>query len=91
MFDNLREFSNDEYQEVPENDPYRAFEAQDGDEQQQQAEAPAAARKPVKKRRKSKQFLGMTAEQRFLISVMLFFIVVLMGTLAMFVTGTMAL
>jgi len=90
MFDNLRDFSN-EYQDDQQNDPYRAFEAQDGEEQQQQSEAPVVAKKPAKKRRKSKQFLGMTAEQRFLISVMLFFIVLLMGTLAMFVTGTMAL
>jgi lipoprotein NlpI len=87
MFDNLRDFS-DQYQDDP-NDPYRAFEAQ-GAEERQPEQAPVAA-KPVKKRRKSRNFLGMTAQQRFLITVMLFFIVVLMGTLAMFVTGTMAL
>ena len=37
------------------------------------------------------RFLGMTAQQRFLIAVMLFFTVCIMGTLAMFVLGKMSL
>jgi hypothetical protein len=39
----------------------------------------------------SARFLGMTAQQRFLISVMLLFTVCIIGTLAMFVLGKMSL
>ena len=49
-------------------------------------------RPPAKKRRSSNaRFLGMTAQQRFLILVMLMFTVCIMGTLAMFVLGKMSL
>jgi hypothetical protein len=41
--------------------------------------------------RSNGRFLGMTAQQRFLIAVMLFFMVCIMGTLAMFVLGKMSL
>jgi hypothetical protein len=43
------------------------------------------------KRNSNGRFLGMTAQQRFLIAVMLFFTVCIMGTLAMFVLGKMSL
>jgi hypothetical protein len=43
------------------------------------------------KRRSNARFLGMTAQQRFLIAVMLLFTVCIMGTLAMFVLGKMSL
>jgi len=43
------------------------------------------------KRRKNARFLGMTAQQRFLISMMLMFTVCIIGTLAMFVLGKMSL
>jgi hypothetical protein len=42
-------------------------------------------------RRSNGRFLGMTAQQRFLISVMLLFAICIMGTLAMFVLGKMSL
>jgi len=42
-------------------------------------------------RRSNGRFLGMTAQQRFLISVMLLFTVCIMGTLVLFVLGKMSL
>jgi len=43
------------------------------------------------RRRNNGRVLGMTAQQRFLISVMLMFTVCIIGTLAMFVLGKMSL
>ena len=43
------------------------------------------------RRRRNARFLGMNAQQRFLISVMLMFTVCIIGTLAMFVLGRMSL
>jgi hypothetical protein len=52
-------------------------------------------KEPVEKassrRRTNARFLGMTAQQRFLISMMLMFTVCIVGTLAMFVLGKMSL
>ena len=75
MFDNLRDSASSFYEEE-QNDLYKEPEA-----------------KPVttRKRHKNTKFLGMTAQQRFLISVMLLFTVCIMGTLAMFVLGKMSL
>jgi len=84
MFDNLRNLS-DPLPEDEEQDDL--FQDLDDDVD---VEAPVAA--PVrKKRRKNKNFLGMTAQQRFLISMMLFFTVCLLGTLVMFVLGRMSI
>ena len=47
--------------------------------------------KTAARRRSNARFLGMTAQQRFLISVMLLFAVCIVGTLAMFVLGKMSL
>jgi hypothetical protein len=47
--------------------------------------------KAAVRRRNNGRFLGMTAQQRFLIAVMLLFTVCIMGTLAMFVLGKMSL
>jgi hypothetical protein len=48
--------------------------------------------KPVAlRRRKNRRFLGMTAQQRFLVSMMLMFMVCVMGVLALFVMGKMSL
>jgi len=47
--------------------------------------------KAAVKRRSNGRFLGMTAQQRFLISMMLLFTVCIMGTLAMIVLGKMSL
>ena len=43
------------------------------------------------RRRSNARFLGMCAQQRFFVSLMLLFTVCLIGTLAMFVLGRMAL
>ena len=78
MFDNLRESAESSFYEEEPNDLYKEPVAQ-----------PAAPRRrPVARNRR---FLGMTAQQRFLISVMLMFTVCIMGTLAMFLMGKMAL
>ena len=47
--------------------------------------------KAAVRRRSNGRFLGMTAQQRFLISVMLLLSVCVMGTLAMFLLGKMSL
>lgn len=75
MFDNLRDSASSFYEEE-QNDLYKETEVQ-----------PVASRK----RRRNTKFLGMTAQQRFLISMMLMFTVCIMGTLAMFVMGKMSL
>jgi len=47
--------------------------------------------KAVAKRRRNTRFLGMTGQQRFLVSLMLLFAVCILGTLAMFVFQKMSL
>ena len=49
------------------------------------------AKAAVSRRRNNGRFLGMTAQQRFLLSMMLMFTVCIIGTLAMFVLGRMSL
>lgn len=85
MFDNLRDFSDDPLYDNDQNQDDGLFQDMDATDDA----APAA--KPVRKNRKNKNFLGMTAQQRFLISVMLFFTVCLLGTLVMFVLGRMSI
>lgn len=78
MFDNLRELSESPLYEEEPNELYQEPEA---------AATPVAA--PARKR-KSRKFLGMTAQQRFLVSVMLLITVCLLGSMVMFVTGSMS-
>ena len=77
MFDNLRDSASSSsfYEEEP-NELYR-----------EPASRPVAA--PA--RRNSSRFLGMTAQQRFIVSLMLMFTVCVIGTLAMFILGKMSL
>ena len=75
MFDNLRDSAESSFYEEEPNDSYN--------EPKKKTAAP--------KRRRSGQFLGMSAQQRFMISLMLMFMVCLVGTLAMFVLGKMSL
>lgn len=77
MFDNLRDSAESSFYEEEPNDLYKEPIAR-----------PAPSRRPATS---SARFLGMTAQQRFLISVMLMFTVCIMGTLAMFVLGKMSL
>jgi hypothetical protein len=80
MFDNLRDSAESSFYEEEPNDLYKE---------------PIAAVAPVSKRRvaasSNGRVLGMTAQQRFLISIMLFFTVCILGALAMFVFEKMAL
>ncbi len=81
MFDNLRDFSESEspFYEEEQNELYK------------EPEAVPTGEAPEKPRRRGKRFLGMTAQQRFLISLMLMFTVCLLGALVMFVLGRMSL
>ena len=81
MFDNLRELSDTPLYEDDQNQDDLFKDAED-------VQPSLAA--PVSKK-KSGTFLGMTAPQRFLISVMLMFTVLMLGTLAMFVLGRMSI
>ncbi|MFN8386529.1 MAG: hypothetical protein U0X92_08950 [Anaerolineales bacterium] len=77
MFDNLRESASDSsFYEEESNELYRE---------------PAAKSSAAPSRRRETRFLGLTGQQRFLLSVMLFLTVCAFGTLAMFVLGKMSL
>jgi hypothetical protein len=80
MFDNLRDSAESSFYEEEPNDLYRE---------------PVAVPESAPRRRAATasngRFLGMTAQQRFLISIMLLFTVCIIGTLAMFVFEKMAL
>lgn len=81
MFDNLRDISDEPLYDNQQNDLYKESELTE--------ESSIAA--PVRKKKKRGQFLGMTAQQRFLIAIMFMFAVSLIGILAMFVMGKMSL
>ena len=77
MFDNLRDSAESSFYEEEPNDLYKE---------------PVAM--PAPRRRaptRNGRVLGMTAQQRFLLSVMLLFTVCILGTLAMFVLEKMSL
>ena len=76
MFDNLRDDSSF-YEEEPD-DLY----------QEPATQAQSIVVVPRSRRRKAR-FMGMTAQQRFLLTVMLLITVCVMGTLALMVTGRM--
>ena len=78
MFDNLRDSAESSFYEEEPNDLYKEPVAQ-----------PAPRRRVAVAH--NGRFLGMTAQQRFLISVMLLFTVCIVGTLAMFVLEKMSL
>lgn len=82
MFDNLRELSDTPLYEEDQNEDDGLFKDL---EEEEVSEAPARSKK------RSGTFLGMTAPQRFLVSVMLMFTVLLLGLLAMFASGSMAI
>jgi hypothetical protein len=80
MFDNLRDSAESSFYEEEPNDLYKEPEAR-----------PVASRALKRRRRSNARFLGMTAQQRFFISLMLMFTVCIMGTLVMFILGKMSL
>jgi hypothetical protein len=80
MFDNLRDSaSSSSFYEEESNDLYK-----------EPASKPLASLGSLPRRRESR-FLGMTAQQRFILSFMLMFTVCLLGTMAMLVLGKMGL
>jgi hypothetical protein len=80
MFDNLRDLANDSFFE----------EDQKQDTLFEEVEAAESViDRPASKKKKGK-FLGLTAPQRFVLSLMLMFTVFLLGMLAMFVLGKMS-
>ncbi len=82
MFDNLRDSAESSFYEEEPNDLYK----------EPVAEGKAKALPKPKLRRSSNgRLFGMTAQQRFFVSLMLFFTVCVLGTLAMFVLDKMAL
>jgi len=81
MFDNLRDLSDSEspFYEEEQNELYK----EPAPERFSQSATPT--------RRKSKRrFLGMTAQQRFIVAFMLMLTVCIMGTLVMFITDSMS-
>ena len=77
MFDNLRDSAESSFYEEEPNDLYKE---------------PAPSKRAAPRRRSSNgRFMGMNAQQRFLISLMLMFTVCLVGTLAMFILGKMSI
>ena len=78
MFDNLRESADSSFYEEEPNDLYKE---------------PAPSRASVsapRRRRSNASFLGMTAQQRFIISFMFMLTVCIVGTLAMFLLQKMS-
>lgn len=78
MFDNLRDSAESSFYEEEPNDLYKESVA-----------TPSPRRRATVTT--NGRFLGMTAQQRFLISVMLLSTVCIIGTLAMFVLEKMSL
>ena len=78
MFDNLRESADSSFYEEEPNDLYK-----DPAPSHQSASMP-------RRRRSNSNFLGMTAQQRFILSFMFMLTVCIMGTLAMFLLGKMS-
>jgi len=83
MFDNLRDSADSSFYEEEPNDLYKEPAPQPGKKKVSAA--------PKKRRNNNARFLGMTAQQRFLVALMLMFMVCIMGTLAMLVLGKMSL
>ncbi len=82
MFDNLRDSADSSFYEEEPNDLYKEPAPSD--------KKPASAA-PQKRRSNNARFLGMTAQQRFLVSLMLMSSVCIMGTLALLILGKMSL
>ncbi|MCI0550876.1 MAG: hypothetical protein L0287_07970 [Anaerolineae bacterium] len=78
MFDNLRDSAESSFYEEEPNDLYKEPK-------------PNAASPRRRSNRSNGRFLGMSAQQRFFVSLMLMFTVCLVGTLAMFILGRMSL
>ncbi len=62
----------------------------DDEEETDEQEEEYIRQRPAR-RRSQETFLGMTAQQRFILSLMMFIMVCALGTLALVITGTVAL
>lgn len=92
MFDNLRDSGDSFFYEEEQNDLYKEQpEPAVASNKQQPARAKAAPKAKARRRSNDSKFLGLNGQQRFIISLMLFFTVCIMGTLAMFVLGKMSI
>ena len=58
---------------------------------EQKTEQPVARRSPARRRSRQKKFLGLTAQQRFIVSLALFMMVCILGTFVLFITQTISL
>ena len=58
------------------------------EEEPMEQEAEVVQRRPASRRRKNEPFLGMTAQQRFILSLMLFFMVCVLGVVALVFSGS---
>lgn len=59
----------------------------DEEEESKPEEEKVAVKKAVRRKRKGQQFLGLTAQQRFIVSLVLFSMVCLLGFIALYVSG----
>ena len=82
MFDNLRDSADSSFYEEEPNDLYK---------EPAPSSKKAASAEPKRRRSNNVRFLGMTAQQRFLVALMLMFTVCIMGTLALLILGKMSL
>ena len=89
MFDNLRDLSDSSLYEEEQNDLYKQPAA--APEAAPVARSKSSAAPKRRSRSRNSNFLGMTPTQRFILSLMLMFTVLIMGTLAMFVLGRMSI
>jgi hypothetical protein len=89
LFDNIRDSNDSYFYEEEQNDLYK--EQPVVANKSQSARAQSAPRVKSRQRRNNARFLGMTAQQRFILSLMLMFMVCIMGTMAMFVLGKMSI
>lgn len=63
----------------------------DDEEETPAQESEAVYRRPARRRRKEQPFLGMTAQQRFIVSLMVFMMVCILGVVALVATGSITL
>ena len=61
------------------------------EEEPEEVSRETVVQRTVSRRRRNTRFLGLTAQQRFVLSVMLMLTVCVVGVLAMFVLGRMSL
>jgi hypothetical protein len=60
------------------------------DEETPEQQEEVVRRRPIRRRNKE-TFLGMTAQQRFILSLMMFFMVCILGSIALVITGSVVI